>query len=173
MISVESLVIVLFVIVTLLVMGVWGCIRIIIGLKMERNIVIRQLKLATDTGDDLRSGHVALSKEHLALTIAKDEQDGDMINAWAEIREMEARWEDMNAKLCLAQDRLAVARSELVDVTKMFDDAHQGWKECSEQLDIESCGLAAAQDTIEAQAITIGLRQDTIDDLKAEIAGEA
>lgn len=148
MITVESLVIVLFVIVTLLTMGVWGCIRIIIGLKMERNIVIRQLKLARDTGDDLRRGHLELSTEHLALTREKDEQDAQCV--------------DMNAKLCLAQDRLSVAVSEL-------GEAQQGWKECSEQLDTESFGLGTAHDTIELQHISIAKHLANIDELKAHI----
>lgn len=140
MISAESLIIVLFIIVTLLIMGVWGLIRMYIGMENRANIWER---LHKEQDEDLELLVDIEEKYNRALVVLQEKRE--------ECDEHYANWEDMHAKLCLTQDRLAVAVSEL-------GDAQQGWKECSDQLGIESEGLDTAHATIER--------------LTAELAGE-
>lgn len=147
MISAESLIIVLFIIVTLLIMGVWGLIRMYIGEKAAKNIgELLRLDIKRkwqEQEEDLELLVDIEEKYNRALVVLQEKRE--------ECDEHYANWEDMHAKLCLTQDRLAVAVSEL-------GDAQQGWKECSDQLGIESEGLETAHATIER--------------LTAELAGE-
>lgn len=121
MIAIETLVIILSIAIILLIMGVWGCYRIIIGLKMERDIVIRQLKHAREAFDEVHSRLSLIGREYRVLA---------------------------------EEHRVALGREEKLldeyrEITSCFNEAQQGWKECSEQLDTESKGLGIAHATIE------------------------